>query len=53
MTVGAAQLRAVLPLLPQRPLLLLDRHDSRAPWVLATADLAVDQLSRARRDHVL
>jgi len=52
-TVGAAQLRAVLPLLPQRPLLLLDRHYSRAPWVLATADLAVDQLRRARRDQVL
>jgi len=52
-TVGAAQLRAVLPLLPQRPLLLLDRHYSCAPWVLATATLAVDQLSRARRDQVL
>jgi len=52
-TVGAAQLRAVLPLLPQRPLVLLDRHYRRAPWVLATADLAVDQLSRARRDQVL
>jgi len=35
-TVGAAQLRAVLPFLPQRPLLLLDRHYSRAPWILAT-----------------
>ena len=51
--VGAAHLRAVLPLLPQRPLGLLDRHYSRAPWVLATADLAMDQLIRARRDHVL
>jgi len=52
-TVGASRLRAVLPLLPQRPLVLLDRHYRRAPWVLATADLAVDQLSRARRDQVL
>ena len=52
-SVGAAQLGAVLPLLPQRPLLLLDRHYSRAPWVLATADLAMDQLIRARRDQVL
>jgi len=34
-------------------LLLLDRHYRCARWVLATADLAVDQLSRARRDHVL
>ena len=51
--MGAAQLRAALLLLPQRPLGLLDRHDRRAPWLLATAALALDQLSRARRDRVL
>ena len=52
-SVGAAQLRAVLPLLPQRPLGLRDRHYSRAPWLVATADLALDQFIRARRDQVL
>jgi hypothetical protein len=52
-TVGAAQLTALLPLLPQRPLGLLDRHYSRAPWLLATCDLAFDQFIRARRDQVL
>jgi hypothetical protein len=32
---------------------LLDRHYSQDPWLLATADLALDQLIRARIDQVL
>lgn len=52
-TVGAAQLRAILPLLPVRAILLLDRFYSRVPWILATAGLPVDQFIRARCDQVL
>jgi hypothetical protein len=52
-TVGTQQLLTVLPLLPTRALLLLDRHYSQAPWLLATHALPVDQLIRARADQVL
>jgi hypothetical protein len=52
-SVGAEQLQSVLPLLPTRPLLLLDRHYSQDPWLLATAELPLDQLIRARADQVL
>jgi hypothetical protein len=55
-TIGVAQLRAILPRLPPRfgrPILVLDRHYSSAPWVLATVDLPTDQLIRARRDRVV
>jgi hypothetical protein len=52
-SVGHQQLQSVLPLLPSRPLLLLDRYYSRAPWLLATHDLPLDQLIRARADQVL
>jgi hypothetical protein len=55
-TVGVEQLRAVLPQVLARfglPILVLDRHYSSAPWVLATVDLPCDQLIRARRDRVL
>ena len=52
-SVGVEQLQSVLPLLTVRPLLLLDRHYSQDPWLLATADLVLDQLIRARIDQVL
>jgi hypothetical protein len=55
-TIGVEQVRASLALLArqsQRPLLVLDRHYGSAVWVLASADLACDQLLRARRDRVL
>jgi hypothetical protein len=52
-TIGQQQLQTVLPLLPSRPVLLLDRYYSRAPWLLATSELPVDQLIRARADQVL
>lgn len=55
-TIGVAQLQAVLPKLPtggQRPVLLLDRRDSNAPWITASATLPTDQLIRARADQVL
>ena len=55
-TIGVAQLQAVLPKLPaggQRPVLLLDRRYSNAPWVMASATLPTDQLIRARADQVL
>lgn len=55
-TIGVQQVRASLPLLAARrarPILVLDRHYSSAPWVLASADLSCDQLIRARRDRVL
>jgi hypothetical protein len=52
-SVGKRQLQTVLPLLPVWPLLLLDRHYSQAPWLLATHDLPTDQLIRARVDQVL
>ena len=55
-TIGLEQLRESLPLLAarcSRPILVLDRHYSSAPWVLASADLPCDQLIRARCDRVL
>lgn len=52
-TRGDQQLRAVLPLLPARPLLVADGHYGATAWVAATADLACDQLLRTRRDRVL
>ena len=55
-TIGVQQVRASLPLLATRcgrPILVLDRHYSSAPWVLASAELPTDQLIRARRDRVL
>ena len=55
-TIGVQQLDVILPLLLERfgrPILVLDRHYSSAPWVLATVALPTDQLIRARRDRVL
>ena len=55
-TIGVAQLQAVVPKLPARcgrAVLLLDRRYSNAPWVTASADVALDQLIRARADQVL
>jgi hypothetical protein len=52
-SLGAAQLRAVLPLLaPERPLLLGDGGYGNVTWIAATADLAVDQLLRIARNSV-
>jgi len=55
-TTGVAQLRALLPLLHApgvRLLLVQDRGYSNAPWLLATQNLDVDNLIRARKDQVL
>ncbi len=55
-SIGVAQLQALLPRLPscwQRPVVLLDRRYSTAPWVAASANLPSDQLIRARCDQVL
>jgi DDE superfamily endonuclease len=55
-TIGVQQLRSILPPLGRRfgrPILVLDRHYSSAPWVLSTVDLPTDQLIRARCDRVL
>jgi hypothetical protein len=52
-TVGARQLADLLPLLPERPLLLGDGHYGSAAWVQATAGLPCDQLLRTKRDRVL
>jgi len=52
-TVGAAQLAAILPLLSVRPLTLLDRRYSCGAWMRATASLATDPLIRARCDQVV
>jgi hypothetical protein len=55
-TIGVAQLQAVLPKLRTgagRPVVLLDRGYSNAPWVTASASLPTDQLIRARADQVL
>jgi len=52
-TVGAAQLAAVLPLLPVRPIVTADGHYGTAKWVAATAALPCDQLLRAKRTAVL
>jgi len=50
--VGAAQLRCVVPQLPQRPLLTADRHYGSAAFVAATADVACDKLLRLCRNRV-
>lgn len=55
-TIGVQQLQAVVPKLPTvwgRPLVLLDRRYSNAPWVQANGTLPTDQLIRARCDQVL
>jgi DDE superfamily endonuclease len=52
-TVGAAQLAAVVPLLPARPLCLLDGGYGNARWVQATAALHGDQLVRTAVTRVL
>jgi hypothetical protein len=55
-TIGVQQLQALLPKLPPgwgRPLVLLDRRYSNAPWVQASAELPTEQLLRARCDQVL
>ena len=52
-TVGAAQVAAVLPPLPARPLVVADGHYGTAKWVAATAALPCDQLLRAKRTAVL
>lgn len=52
-TVGAEQLAALLPLLPERPLLVADGHYGTAAWVAATGALPCDQLLRAKRTAVL
>jgi hypothetical protein len=51
--IGAAQLAAILPLLPARPILVADGHYGTAKWVAATATLPSDQLLRAKRTAVL
>lgn len=51
--IGHQHLRALLPLLPVRPLLVADGHYGCTAWVAATADLPCDQLLRTRRDRVL
>lgn len=51
--VGARQLAAVLPLLPERPRLVADGHYGSASWVSATDGLPCDQLLRTKRDRVL
>jgi len=52
-TSGAAQLTAVLPLLPARPLVVADGHYGTAKWVVAAAAQPCDQLLRATRTAVL
>jgi hypothetical protein len=55
-SIGVQQLQAVLPRLPPvwgRPVVLLDRRYSNAPWVQASAALLTDYLIRARCDQVL
>jgi hypothetical protein len=52
-TVGAEQVTALLPLLPERPVLVADGHYGTAAWVGATAALPCDQLLRAKRTAVL
>jgi L-lactate utilization protein LutC len=42
-----------LGFLSQHLVVLLDRRYSNAPWVTASASVAVDQLIRARADQVL
>lgn len=51
--VGATQLATVVPLLPERPLCLLDGGYGHARWVQATAALRCDQLVRTAVTRVL
>ncbi len=51
--VAAAQLAAVLPLLRERPICLLDGGYGTASWVQASAALPCDQLVRAAATRVL
>jgi len=52
-TIGAAQLAALVPLLPERPLCLGDGGYCTRGWLQATAALPVDQLIRAAATRVL
>jgi hypothetical protein len=52
-TVGDQQLRALLPLLAARPIVVADGHYGCTAWVAAAAALPCDQLLRTRRDRVL
>lgn len=53
-SIGTAQLCAVLKRLGHlRPLLVLDRAYSNAPWIVSTQAQPIDQLIRARCDQVL
>jgi len=52
-SVAAQQLRDLLPLLPERPIGLLDGGYGTVSWVKATAQLPVDQLVRITRIRVL
>ncbi len=52
-SVGAAQLTALLPLLPTRPVVVADGHYGTTAWVVATVALPCDQLLRAKRTAVL
>lgn len=53
-SIGTAQLSEVLKHLGHlRPLLVLDRAYSNAPWLVSTQHVPIDQLSRARKDQVL
>ena len=51
--VAAAQLADVLPLLPERPVCLLDGGYGNAPWVQASASLPCDHLVRVAAMRVL
>lgn len=52
-TIGAAQLAALIPLLPARPLCLVGGGYCTRGWLQATAALPVDQLIRAAATRVL
>lgn len=52
-SVAAAQLTAVAPLLPERPIVLLDGGYGTASWVAATAQVPCDHLVRLTRIRVL
>lgn len=52
-TVGAAQLAALVPLLPVRPLCLADGGYGTVGWLQATTPLPLDQLIRATATRVL
>ena len=50
--IAAAQLRAVVPLLPARPLVVGGRGYGRAPFVRTVADVACDVLARIAPNRV-